>query len=96
MTCVLDFSHNSRSPEHSDAVFGAYRNGARPLMWCAAERGSWAGQFPGDLLRLRDVYCGGTSPLSTVRIGIDLRRVRPVADLMSYARDHGFAIPSTA
>ena len=43
-------------------------------------------------MRLRATHCGGASPLSTVRMGIDLRRVRPVADLMSYARYHGFAI----
>jgi cytosine/adenosine deaminase-related metal-dependent hydrolase len=94
VTCVLDFSHNSRSPEHSDAVFDAYReSGARTVhVGAPPNAGSWAGQFPGDLLRLRDEHCGGTSPLSTVRMGIDLRRVWPVADLMSYARDHGFAI----
>jgi cytosine/adenosine deaminase-related metal-dependent hydrolase len=94
VTCVLDFSHNSRSPEHSDAVFDAYReSGARTVHVSAPPNaGEWAGQFPEDLLRLRAEHCGGASPLSTVRMGIDLRRVRPVADLMSYARDHGFAI----
>ncbi len=54
--------------------------------------GSWAEQFPADLPRLRSEHCARAGPLSTVRMGIDLRRVRPVADLMSYAREHGFAI----
>ena len=79
VTCVLDFSHNSRSPEHSDAVFDAYReSGARTVHVSAPPNaGQWAGQFPEDLLRLRSEHCGGASPLSTVRMGIDLRRVRP-------------------
>lgn len=94
VTCVLDFSHNSRSREHSDAVFQAYRDsGARAVHVSAPPNaGSWEEQFPADLPRLRDAYCRGADPLTTVRMGIDLRRVRPVADLMSYARDNGFAI----
>jgi 5-methylthioadenosine/S-adenosylhomocysteine deaminase len=94
VTCVLDFSHNSRSREHSDAVFQAYRDsGARAVHVSAPPNaGSWEEHFPADLPRLRDAYCRGADPLTTVRMGIDLRRVRPVADLMSYARDNGFAI----
>jgi cytosine/adenosine deaminase-related metal-dependent hydrolase len=94
VTCVLDFSHNSRSPEHSDAVFEAYReSGARTVHVSAPPNaGQWAGQFPEDMLRLRSEHCAGASPLATVRMGIDLRRVRPAADLMSFAREHGIAI----
>ena len=94
VTCVLDFSHNSRSPEHSDAVFRAYReSGARTVHVSAPPNaGQWAEQFPEDLLRLRSAYCAGSGALATVRMGIDLRRVRPLTDLMSYARDNGFAI----
>jgi cytosine/adenosine deaminase-related metal-dependent hydrolase len=94
VTCVLDFSHNSRSREHSDAVFQAYRDsGARAVHVSAPPNaGMWQEQFPADLPRLRDTYCRGTDPLATVRMGIDLRRVRPAAELMSYARDNGFAI----
>lgn len=93
VTCVLDFSHNSRSPEHSDAVFEAYRDsGARAVHVSAPPNaGDWAEQFPADLPRLRDRYCGAGA-LTTVRMGIDLRRVRPAADLMAFARAHGFAI----
>ena len=57
-----------------------------------AERGVVGWAVPRHLLRLRAGHCSGSGPLSTVRMGIDLRRVRPVADLMSYAREHGFAI----
>jgi 5-methylthioadenosine/S-adenosylhomocysteine deaminase len=93
VTCVLDFSHNSRSPEHSDAVFEAYReSGARTVHVSAPPNaGQWAEQFPGDLLRLRAEH-GAASPLVTVRMGIDLRRVRPAAELMEYARAHEFSI----
>jgi 5-methylthioadenosine/S-adenosylhomocysteine deaminase len=94
VTCVLDFSHNSRSREHSDAVFQAYQDsGARAVHVSAPPNaGRWQEQFPADVPRLRDSYCRGTDPLTTVRMGIDLRRVRPVTELMSYARDNGFAI----
>jgi cytosine/adenosine deaminase-related metal-dependent hydrolase len=94
VTCVLDFSHNSRSPEHSDAVFAAYReSGARTVHVSAPPNaGPWAEQFPADLLRLRSAYCAGPGALSTVRMGIDLRRVASLTDLMEYARHNGFAI----
>jgi cytosine/adenosine deaminase-related metal-dependent hydrolase len=93
VTCVLDFSHNSRSAEHSDAVFEAYReSGARTVHVSAPPNaGPWEEQFPADLLRLRDERAAA-NPLATVRMGIDLRRVAPAADLMSYARDSGFGI----
>lgn len=93
VTCVLDFSHNSRSAEHSDAVFEAYReSGARAVHVSAPPNaGQWGEQFPDDLLRLRAAH-GGTNPLVTVRMGIDLRRVRPAERLMEFARAHGFAI----
>jgi cytosine/adenosine deaminase-related metal-dependent hydrolase len=98
-TCVLDFSHNSRSRAHSDAVFAAYRDaGIRAVHTSAPPNaGQWDEQFPADLLRLRDAYCTGdgsptTVRLTTVRMGIDLRRVRPAVELIGYAREHGFAI----
>jgi cytosine/adenosine deaminase-related metal-dependent hydrolase len=94
VTCVLDFSHNSRSGAHSDAVFEAYReSGARTVHVSAPPNaGEWEQQFPADLPRLRREHCGAAGSLSTVRMGIDLRRVRPAADLMRYARENGFAI----
>lgn len=93
VTCVLDFSHNSRSPEHSDAVFEAYReSGARVVHVSAPPNaGAWAEQFPADLPRLRDA-AAAAGTLTTVRMGIDLRRVSPLTDLMRYGRDNGFAI----
>jgi cytosine/adenosine deaminase-related metal-dependent hydrolase len=93
ITCVLDFSHNSRSRAHSDAVFAAYRDsGARAVHVSAPPNaGRWEEQFPADLLRLRSEHCapGG---LSTIRMGIDLRRVWPIADLMSFAQDNGLHV----
>jgi cytosine/adenosine deaminase-related metal-dependent hydrolase len=92
-TTVLDFSHNSRSRAHSDAVFAAYREvGIRVVHTSAPPNaGQWDEQFPADLTRLRDTYCaeGG---LATVRMGIDLRRVMPAADLVGYARERGLAV----
>jgi 5-methylthioadenosine/S-adenosylhomocysteine deaminase len=93
VTCILDFCHNSRSRDHSDAVFDAYRESGARVVHASAppNAGPWAGQFPEDLPRLRSEHCGADA-LTTVRMGIDLRRVRPVPDLMSYARENGFAI----
>jgi cytosine/adenosine deaminase-related metal-dependent hydrolase len=93
-TTVLDFSHNSRSRAHSDAVFAAYQEaGIRAVHTSAPPNaGQWEEQFPDDLFRLRDTYCAGAGALTTLRMGIDLRRVRPVLELMRFARDGGFAI----
>ncbi|MEN3356374.1 MAG: hypothetical protein V7637_356, partial [Mycobacteriales bacterium] len=92
-TTVLDFSHNSRSRAHSDAVFAAYGEvGIRVVHTSAPPNaGQWEEQFPADLPRLREAYCpdGG---LTTLRMGIDLRRVLPAAELVRIARGYGLGI----
>lgn len=92
-TTVLDFSHNSRTPAHSDAVFTAYREAGIRAVHTGAppNAGRWAEQFPDDLFRLRESHCP-PGALTTVRMGIDLRRVRPVPELLRFARDGGFAV----
>jgi cytosine/adenosine deaminase-related metal-dependent hydrolase len=92
ITCVLDFSHNTRSRAHSDAVFDAYRkSGIRAVHVSAPPNaGTWEEQFPADLTRLRDSYA--TGGLATLRMGIDLRRVAPLQELMRTAREMGLAI----
>jgi cytosine/adenosine deaminase-related metal-dependent hydrolase len=94
VTCVLDFSHNSRSAAHSDAVFRAYRDaGIRAVHTSAPPNaGEWDGQWPQDLVRLREEHCPGVGGLATLRMGIDLRRVRPATELMEFARANGLPI----
>ena len=95
ITTVLDFSHNSRSVEHSDAVIEAYRaSGIRAVHASAAPNaGTWQEQWPADLERLLALSgVGGDEDLISLRMGLDIKRVQPVEMLLSYARDLGVQI----
>ena len=98
ITTILDFSHNSRSGAHNDAVIRAYLDsGIRAVHAAAAPNaGPWDRQWPEDLLRLHDRSPGQLGPAErsrvTVRMGIDMNRVRPLPELVSFARSHGLGI----
>lgn len=94
ITTVLDFSHNSRSRAHSDAVFEAYAQaGARVVHASAAPNaGAWEEQWPQDLVRLRDAHCSDADSLVTLRMGLDIKRVWPTDRLLAYAREAGLAM----
>lgn len=70
ITCMLDFSHNSRSSAHSDAaVQGLVDAGIRGVHASMGPHfGDWDGQWPGDLARLKDRYFSGHDPLLTLRL----------------------------
>lgn len=91
-TTVLDLSHNTRSRAHADAVFEAYRDtGIRAVHASAPPNAyEWEEHWPDDLERLREV--AEAEPLVTLRMAIDMRRVRPVEELMGIARSLGLAI----
>jgi cytosine/adenosine deaminase-related metal-dependent hydrolase len=91
VTSILDFSHNSRSAAHSDAVFAAYKEvGIRAVHASAPPNaGSWDEQWPDDLVRLKEQY---STSLTSVRMAIDFRRPRPTTELMQFARHNGLAI----
>lgn len=93
VTTVLDFSHNSRSRDHSDAVLTSYaETGIRAVHASAAPNlGEWEGQWPEDLARLRDRVATPSS-LVTVRLAVDVHRVRPLPELIAYARDLGIGV----
>jgi cytosine/adenosine deaminase-related metal-dependent hydrolase len=93
ITTVVDFSHNSATSEHADAVFAAYREaGARVVhVSCPPETDRWEPRWPGELVRLRDTYTDA-SAMVTLRLGINKRRRAPVTELMAMARDEGLAI----
>lgn len=91
-TTVLDLSHNTRSRAHADAVFDAYRDtGIRAVHASAPPNAyEWEEHWPDDLVRLREI--AESEPRVTLRMAIDMRRVRPVEELMGIARGLGLAI----
>ncbi|MDN3250401.1 MULTISPECIES: amidohydrolase family protein [unclassified Streptomyces] len=70
ITTMLDFSHNSRTPEHSDAAVEALRDtGIRGVHASMGPHfGDWAKQWPGDLTRLREKYFNSDDQLLTLRL----------------------------
>jgi cytosine/adenosine deaminase-related metal-dependent hydrolase len=72
VTCLLDFSHNSRSAEHSDRAIEALREaGIRGVHASGPPlHGAWDEQWPADLERLRDQHFGAVSPLLSLRSGL--------------------------
>ncbi|MFD8982435.1 amidohydrolase family protein [Streptomyces sp. NPDC059564] len=70
ITCMLDFSHNSRTPEHSDAAVQALiDSGVRGVHASMGPHfGDWDRQWPGDLARLKDRYFRGDDQLLTLRL----------------------------
>ena len=72
VTTVMDFSHNARTSEHSDAgVEGWLAGGIRAVhASCGPVLGQWDRQWPTDLRRLRDQYFSSEDQLVTLRIGL--------------------------
>ncbi|MEU6863500.1 amidohydrolase family protein [Streptomyces sp. NPDC046876] len=70
ITCMLDFSHNSRTPEHSDAAVQALIDtGIRGVHASMGPHfGPWDGRWPGDLARLKEEYFAGHDGLLTLRL----------------------------
>ncbi|QSY49229.1 amidohydrolase family protein [Streptomyces griseocarneus] len=70
ITCMLDFSHNSRTPEHSDAAVQALIDtGIRGVHASMGPHfGDWDKQWPGDLARLKEKYFAGEDRLLTLRL----------------------------
>lgn len=70
ITTMLDFSHNSRTPAHSDAAVQALHDtGIRAVHASMAPHfGDWDRQWPGDLRRLRETWFGSDDQLVTLRL----------------------------
>lgn len=70
ITCMLDFSHNSRTPEHSDAAIEALVDaGIRGVHASMGPHfGDWDKQWPGDLTRLQEQYFASRDQLLTLRL----------------------------
>lgn len=91
-TSVLDLSHNTRSRAHADAVFEAYRDSGIRAIHASAppNAGEWEEHWPGDLERLREI--AADEELITLRMAIDMRRVKPIEELIAIARQLGLGI----
>ncbi|MEV6504601.1 amidohydrolase family protein [Streptomyces sp. NPDC051642] len=70
ITTMLDFSHNSRTCEHSDAAIEALRDtGIRGVHASMGPHfGDWDRQWPADLNRLKDQYFSSDDQLLTLRL----------------------------
>jgi cytosine/adenosine deaminase-related metal-dependent hydrolase len=70
ITTMLDFSHNSRTREHSDAAIEALRDtGIRGVHASMGPHfGDWDRQWPGDLTRVKDWYFSSDDQLLTLRL----------------------------
>ncbi|RYJ31823.1 BOX element [Streptomyces sp. L-9-10] len=70
ITTMLDFSHNSRTREHSDAAVEALRDtGIRGVHASMGPHfGDWDRQWPGDLTRIKDRYFSSDDQLLTLRL----------------------------
>ncbi|MFD7612596.1 amidohydrolase family protein [Streptomyces sp. NPDC059828] len=70
ITTLLDFSHNSRTAEHSDAAIHALTDtGIRGVHASMGPHfGAWDQQWPGDLTRLRERYFSSDDQLLTLRL----------------------------
>ncbi|MFD3523165.1 amidohydrolase family protein [Streptomyces sp. NPDC058653] len=70
ITTMLDFSHNSRTREHSDAAVEALIDtGIRGVHASMGPHfGDWDRQWPSDLTRLKDRYFSGDDQLLTLRL----------------------------
>lgn len=70
ITTMLDFSHNSRTPDHSDAAVQALIDtGIRGVHASMRPHfGDWEGQWPADLTRLKNTYFSARDSLVTLRL----------------------------
>ncbi|MGW3118214.1 amidohydrolase family protein [Streptomyces sp. NPDC001107] len=70
ITTMLDFSHNSRTREHSDAAIEALRDtGIRGVHASMGPHfGDWDRQWPGDLTRIKGQYFSSDDQLLTLRL----------------------------
>ena len=93
VTTVLDFSHNTRSPAHTDAVFRAYKQaGIRAVHASSApSAGTWDEHWPMDLERIRDAY-HDPDGLTTVRMGLVEMRPWPLEKMVMHGRALGLSI----
>jgi cytosine/adenosine deaminase-related metal-dependent hydrolase len=90
VTTVLDVSHNTRSPEHADAVIRAWKDsGARAVVAPIgpASPATWGASWRDDLARVRAEHCPSDDALVTMRLGAYTRIGPIVTDDLALTRD---------
>lgn len=96
ITCVLDFSHNSRTSEHSDAAVQAMLDAGIRCVHasCSPLAGAWDEHWPDDLGRLRERYFSSDDGLLTLRLGLLAARGKLAVSpqWLSFAREGGMAV----
>lgn len=101
VTCLLDFSHNTRSPEYSDAVVRAWQDaGMRAVVALAAPTaGEWDHAWLADLPRVRSELLPGDNGLVTLRMGVVAGAIDGIsgemlvsADSIGHARALGIGV----
>ena len=96
ITCVLDFSHNSRTAEHSDAAVEAMLDAGIRCVHasCSPLAGTWDKHWPEDLGRLQERYFSSEDGLLTLRLGLLAARGRLAVSprWLSFARERGLAV----
>jgi cytosine/adenosine deaminase-related metal-dependent hydrolase len=93
-TCVMDWSHNSRSAELSDgAIQALFDSGVRAIHGYSApaDTGKWDHQHPQDLVRLQKKYFSSDDQLVTIAMAT-LAFYDGKASDIEFARKHGVRI----
>jgi cytosine/adenosine deaminase-related metal-dependent hydrolase len=90
ITCVMDFSHNTRSADHADSCVEGWKEaGIRAVhASCGAALGDWDHQWPGDLERLQAKHFSSADQLVTLRIGLLAPLFPGVAENLQLTREH--------
>ncbi|MCA8889625.1 MAG: amidohydrolase family protein [Parvularculaceae bacterium] len=72
ITCVLDFFHNPRTTQHSDAAIKAFQDvGIRGVhASCGCLAGEWDHNWPDDLPRLKEEYFSSGDQLLRMSLGV--------------------------
>jgi cytosine/adenosine deaminase-related metal-dependent hydrolase len=101
VTCVLDFSHNSRSKAYSEEAIRAWKDvGLRAVIAsCVPLSGDWDSSWSADLATLRSEHFSSDDQLLTLRMGVGAK-VLPVVvgdlcltpDSIRYARELGIGL----
>ncbi|MEU5705072.1 amidohydrolase family protein [Streptomyces aurantiacus] len=92
ITTMLDFSHNSRTREHSDAAIQALLDtGIRGVHASMGPHfGTWDRQWPADLTRLKEQYFSSDDQLLTLRMAT-LATAEIAGPVLAYGPEHARA-----
>ena len=93
VTCMMDWSGNSATPEHADLeVQGLFDSGVRAVLGYG-EPGSGSSYLPADLDRVQKKYFSSKDQLVTLYLAINIRSPEDqTAGKIKFAREHGLRV----